>query len=217
MAATIEQRIRIIATATILTLTTLVPLVQTEPANAVTSCMYFDFAKSTNINSTLTWKWYDSYGRCIYSASWRAGSGTTTDTCESFAGWLPNGWYDSPSGMNNNWNGNEIKGRVWTLQNKNCNDGTPRTELFIHTEETYTNGQSCSSASDDPWCWDSTPANAGAAAGTNDFKSEGCIKVRRQSPEGSWPNAMGDVHTTYHNHGPSGHGAFRADMLYVHN
>jgi hypothetical protein len=212
-----NQRKRIVLAATAaLLLTAVIPLIRPQPANAVPSCAYFDFDKGTNINSTLTWKWYDNFGRCLYSNSWRAGSGKTTDPCQSFQGWLPNGWYDSPSGMRHQWQGQSIWGRVWTLQNKQCSNGTWRTELFIHTEETIQSGQSCSGNADDPQCWDSSAA-PGAAAGTNDFYSEGCIKVRRASPEGSWPDAMSAVHSTYHGNQGSSDGTSRANLLNVHS
>ncbi|GIU99793.1 MAG: hypothetical protein KatS3mg014_1409 [Actinomycetota bacterium] len=117
----------------------------------------------------------------------------------------------------NNYDGSAIWGRVWHLQDKQCHDGTWRTELFIHTEETSGNGQRCTSDPDDPECWDDTPASPGGNPGTNDFKSQGCIKVRRQSPEGSWPDAMSDVHSDWHDIGGLGHGQARADSLYVHS
>jgi hypothetical protein len=193
-------------------------------ALAQRSCHYFEFAKGTNINSTLRWWYTDEYGRCNRSLEWRAGSGENTNACDAVTpndpdgGWLPNGWYDL-QGHWNDYAGASIRGRVWWMQDKRCSDGTLRTELFIHTEETSANGQDCSSAADDPWCWDSTAAYSGAGAGTNDFYSQGCIKVRRQSPEGSWPDAMSDVHSTWHNRGGgSAHGTFaRTDTVYVHS
>jgi hypothetical protein len=97
----------------------------TQPAGASRSCLYFEFAKSTNTNSTLYWRWMDDYGRCVYSASWRAGSGTTTDPCQVSAGWLPNGWYDLKSaGHQDSYSGTTIWGRIWSLQDKACSNGT---------------------------------------------------------------------------------------------
>jgi hypothetical protein len=52
--------------------------------------------------------------------------------------------------------------------------------------------------------------------GTNDYFSAGCIKVRRQSPEGSWANDMATVHTDWHNAGLSQEGG-RTDTVYVHS
>ncbi len=186
-------------------------------AQAARSCLYFEFVKSTNTNSTLYWRWMDDYGRCIYSASWRAGSGVTTDPCQLNAGWLPNGWYDLKStGHQDSYSGTSIWGRVWSLQDKACSNGTLRTQLFIHTEETSSRTQICSSDPDDPQCWDSTKAPGDSAAGTNDFRSEGCIKVRRQSPEGSWPDAMSAVDSDWHAAG-LGQASGRTDTVYVHS
>jgi len=195
-------------------------------AQAQRSCHYFEFVKGTNINSTLRWWYTDQYGRCNRSVEWRAGSGTSTNACLRNAGWLPNGWYDLADGSNapqpighvNQYTGSSIFGRVWHLQDKRCSDGTLRTELFIHTEEKPNNGQYCTSDPDDLQCWDSTPAYSGASSGTNDYYSQGCIKVRRPSDEGNWPDAMSDVHSTWHNlGGGAGHGEARPDRLYVHS
>lgn len=185
--------------------------------------------KGTNINSTLRWWYTDDYGRCIRNVEWRAGSGMNTNPCDNQDGgdghgWLPNGWYDL-RGHWNNYN-QTIKGRVWWLQNMQCHDGTWRTELFIHTEETAgtrpnDQGQACGEQLPDddlPYCWDKQPAYAGAANGTYDYYSNGCIKVRRKSPEGNWANDMLNVHKTWHDlGGGSSHGSFtRTDTVYVH-
>lgn len=150
---------------------------------------------------------------------WRAGSGTSTNPCEVNRGWLPNGWYD----LWGHWDDYDqtIKGRVWWLEDMRCHNGTLRTELFIHTEETRLRDQSCGDQLPDddlPYCWDRKRAYAGAAEGTYDYYSQGCIKVRRRSPEGTWPDAMSDVHTTWHGRGGgSQHGQFtRTDTVYVH-
>ncbi len=188
-------------------------------AHAARSCLYYEFVKDTNVHSDLNWRYVDDYGRCIRVHNYRAGSGTTTDPCQINKGWLPNGWYDlsssGPTGHADNYSGSTIWGRVWHLQDKKCHDGTWRTELFIHTEETSSNGQQCTSDPDDPKCWDDTSASPGGDPGTNDFKSHGCIKVRRQSPEESWPDAMSDVPSDWHDIGGLGHGQARADSVYV--
>lgn len=187
-------------------------------ASAARNCAFFDFAKGTNINSTLTWKYVDEYGRCILSHSYRAGSGVNIDPCDQNHGWLPDGWYDLKSTYHQNgYGGTYVKGRVWRLADKACQgNGTLRAELFIHTEETATRTQTCSSDADDPWCWDSTAA-PGGGTGTNDYYSGGCIKVRRQSPEGTWADHMSDVHSDWHNlGGGSGHGVPRTDSVFVH-
>jgi hypothetical protein len=180
-----------------------------HPASANRSCNYLAFRKDTNKNSVLLAYWtFD--GNCAGSASWRAGSGVSTDGCEENKGWLPNGWYDSPF-MDHSYNGVYIRGRVWRLSDKQCQAGAWRTELFIHSEETPTNTQLCTSNTDDPWCWDGTP-NGDA---TNDYASEGCVKVRRNSPEHNKSADLGPLHDRWHNSLGLTHSS-RSDALYVY-
>lgn len=191
-----------------------VTLVPVQEASASRACNYLAFSKNTNKNSTLLAYWtFD--GNCAGSDSWRAGSGTTTDPCESFKGWLPNGWYDLQSPyMDHDYGGSLIKGRVWRLSDKWCPGGsTLRDELFIHTEETSSNTQVCSSDSDDDWCWDGTP-NGDA---TNDYASQGCIKIRRGSPEHTKSADLGPLHDRWHNNLGLGDNTSRTDALYVYN
>jgi hypothetical protein len=159
----------------------------------------FDFTKSTNLNSTLTIVWQQIPGH-FSTVSWRAGSGTSTDSCWISHGWLPNGWYDL-WGHWNNYDGSAIKGRVFYLQNKQCWNGTWRTELFVHSEETAGNGQYCPSPYDDPFCWE----------GDSDYYSNGCIKVSH------W-NDIGGVHQAWHDKsGDYRHGSFGiSNWIYVH-
>lgn len=191
-------------------------IVVAPSASAARSCGYFDFKRVSNINSDLKLKMYDTLGSCVVS-TWRAGAGTTQDPCQRNYGWLPTGWYD----MWGHWNdyaGTAIRGRVWYVQDKACSDGTVRTELFLHSEETSSRTQECTSSSDDPWCWDKTKACSSCAEGTNDYYSNGCIKIRRKSPEGSWAGDLDAVHDSWHNLVSSTHGSFsRGDSLYVHN
>lgn len=185
-------------------------LVQVHEASASRSCNHLRFVKGTTKNSTLLALWTID-GNCAGSNSWRAGSGLTTDPCEKNKGWLPNGWYDSPF-MDHNYAGNAIRGRVWRLSDKACG-GIDRTELFIHTEETSSNRQICTSASDDDWCWDGYPSRTSA---TNDYASEGCIKIRRASPEHDNSEDLVPLHYSWHNQLGLGHES-RTDALYVYN
>lgn len=178
------------------------------------------FLATTNTDSTLKWKWANEFNQCIYSESWRAGSGTGTDACELNIGWLPTGWYDM-QGHYNSYSGTSIFGRAWHLQDKACSDPTIiRTQLLIHTEETSTNTQECDDIinNDTLKCWDGKwDGNANW-----DYRSEGCIKVRRDSPEHAQPGGMSAAHDRWHQDGgPSGHGPSSgsawADRLYVHN
>ncbi|HEY3105252.1 MAG TPA: hypothetical protein VGJ49_00505 [Gaiellaceae bacterium] len=175
------------------------------PAQAANG--WWTFERISNTNSTLTWKWTYPPSPTQYTRSWRAGSGTTQNECRRAEGWLPVGWY-SQWGHWNHYDGSSIRGRVWWLQDKYCWDGvTKRTELFIHSEETASNGQSCTSAYDDPFCWERAA----------DYYSLGCIKLARPSPVADFPNDLGNAHSVYHSYGGStDHGAFSdAYELYV--
>jgi hypothetical protein len=168
---------------------------------------WWTFDRDTNADSTLSWKWTYPPSPTQYTHSWRAGSGTSQDECVRGQGWLPAGWY-SQWGHWNHYEGSAVRGRVWWLQDKYCYDGlTKRTELFIHSEETASNGQSCTSAYDDPFCWERAA----------DYYSSGCIKLARPSPVAGFPNDLGSAHRDYHDYGGSGtHGAFTdAYELYV--
>jgi hypothetical protein len=175
------------------------------PAQAANG--WWTFERISNTNSTLSWKWTYPPSPTRYTRSWRAGSGTTQNECRRAEGWLPVGWY-SQWGHWNHYDGSSIRGRVWWLQDKYCWDGvTKRTELFIHSEETASNGQSCTSAYDDPFCWERAA----------DYYSLGCIKLARPSPVADFPNDLGNAHSVYHSYGGStDHGAFSdAYELYV--
>jgi hypothetical protein len=125
-------------------------------------------------------------------AGWRAGSGQVQDACQVGRGWLPTGWYDS-RGHWNNYDAT-IKGRVFWISDKQCQYGTWRTELFIHTEETSTTGQYCPTAGDDPYCWE----------GDFDYESNGCIKIKQPNYDmynfhNWWHNKFGNIHGDYPN------------------
>ena len=106
------------------------------PANAFGYHTWFEFTRQSNIASTLTMAW--EYGPGFYGTqSWRAGSGVSTDACWIGHGWLPTGYYDLWGHWDNY--GGKIAGRVFYVQNKPCWNGTWRTELFVHSEETGCN------------------------------------------------------------------------------
>lgn len=159
-------------------------VIPTVPAFATHA--YWEFVKGTNRDSTLKWYSRNSNEVRTLMASWRAGSGVSTDPCAIGRGWLPDGWYDS-WGHWNQYNGNAIDGRVFWLQNKTCRDGTTRTELFIHSEQTVMNGQDCPTSGDDPQCWEAY----------YDYESAGCIKVAY--PNNGFPDTIGSVHYYFHN------------------
>ena len=153
----------------------------------------FTFYKQSNLSSTLTFGWTDPYDGLVYSDSWRAGSGVSTDTCWINHGWLPSGSYSTVGHFDSY--DSDIKGRVWQLSDRQCYNGTWRTALFIHTEESPWQGQWC-----EPWCWD----------GAHDYYSNGCIKI-------SYPYDIAALHSRYHAYGWDAHGYYTAyDALYVY-
>lgn len=102
--------------------------------------------------------------------SWRAGSGTGPDgqdPCAKGRGWLPDGDYALV--QRDRRDGNLIDGRVFELADKRCHDGTLREQLFVHSEQTVTNGQ-CADLPGDQRCRWEVPR-------FNDYRSAGCIKM----------------------------------------
>jgi hypothetical protein len=104
---------------------------------------------------------------CSTVQTWQAGSGAqgaggmnecqkqvvgSNGTTVVHGGWLPNGsYYLSPwTAQWLNWGGDVVTGPVIPLPDKNCWNGTPRTELFVHSSY--------------PWSG-------------NHYYSEGCIKL----------------------------------------
>jgi len=162
----------------------------------------FDFKRVEITNSVLTWKWtdYNVSPAKSYTKTWRAGSGENKDECDKSygsdsGGWLPAATYKL-KGMFDNKN-DLIKARAIYFEDKVCSNGvTWRTGLFIHTEETAAQGQSC-----DQYCWN----------GVNDYKSKGCIKVSYAD--------MPSVHSHYHTKGGDGRHEYYdlPAMLVVHS
>lgn len=134
------------------------PLAQASPAapEAATQ-LVFDKNKSDQTSSRLLVK---KGNRTL--ASYRAGSGYSTNACARQQGWLPNGNY-SVLGHERHKN-SIIKGYAIHISNHKCKNGTLRSGLFIHSEMTPGGGQGGSESSR----WD----------GVQDYKSLGCIKLR---------------------------------------
>lgn len=142
-----------------------------EPAEVKASdgtiSYYLTFKKNTNTNSTLKLikRTVTEQGTTHQTlAQYRAGSGHTTNECEKNKGWLPNGSYTIGK-YHTQYDGSLIKGYAFSLNDKECKDGTAtRTELFIHSEMTKSGGQ----GSTEGTRWD----------GNDDYKSAGCIKLK---------------------------------------
>ena len=161
---------------------------------------WLDFNRQSNTWSPLTMVWQQIPGK-FSSVTWRGGSGISTNACWIGHGWLPTGWYDL-WGHWDHYDGSAIKGRVFRIQDKQCWNGTWRTALFVHSEETAANGQYCPTGYDDPFCWE----------GAFDYQSVGCIKISH------WGD-LGYLHSGWHEKsGDYRHGAFWInDWLYVHD
>lgn len=148
-------------------------------AGPVRAVIVFDKNPDDPWRSELIWKALrrngDGEWRVIERETWRAGSGfrgkDATDPCEKGRGWLPNGRYSFVQ-YDNYW-GNLIKGRAFSLGSKACHDGTVRTELFIHTETGDRNRQ-CADRKGDQVCRWEYPK-------FNDYRSRGCIKLSPRS------------------------------------
>ncbi len=153
---------------------------QARPVHAV---IVFDKNPRNPFDGRIIWKAYRGKKQ-IERTEWRAGSGfggpNTKDPCARGRGWLPNGRYDFVQ-YDNYW-GEFIKGRAFFLGNTTCHDGTPRTELFIHTETGDRNRQ-CRNARGDQRCRWEWPK-------VNDYRSGGCIKMS--------PKDLGQLTRKYH-------------------
>jgi hypothetical protein len=135
-----------------------------------------DVCRDRMLSSCLSQSGAMNYGTLfqnVYGSSnkWRAGSGNgSQNRCATNQGPIPQGT-TSITFHSDSYAGTSVRGRVWALDSMRCVAGDPnstlRTELFIHTEETSSRGQTCGSPYDERWCWD----------GPNDYYSQGCIKV----------------------------------------
>lgn len=152
--------------------TVLVPAASVQRRRAA---IVFDKNYRRPFHSRVIWRSWTRTGakapwRLAEEVSWRAGSGTGprgTDGCVRNEGWLPHGDYTFV--QQDRRDGNFIDGRVFQLENKRCRNGTLRQSLFIHSEQTVTNGQ-CRDAPGDQRCRWEVPAY-------NDYRSAGCIKM----------------------------------------
>src|SRR5205809_6640055 len=107
----------------------------TIPANALAYRTWFEFARQSNIASTLTMVW--QYGTGYNGTqTWRAGSGVSTDACWIGHGCVPTGYYDL-CGHLDTFSG-KIARRVFYVPDKPFYDGTWWLDCFVRSE--YTSG-----------------------------------------------------------------------------
>jgi hypothetical protein len=125
-----------------------------EPVNQ------FRFTRQSSYRSDLTF----ASPALAEPVRFRAGSGTVSDECAINFGWLPRGAYDIRAheiALEG-----EIAGFAWELSERQCYDGTFRTDLLIHSEMSADGGQ------DDTW-----ESHVWTEADPADYTSFGCIKV----------------------------------------
>ncbi|MCB5167749.1 hypothetical protein LG634_23320 [Streptomyces bambusae] len=134
----------------------------TADAPAAVPAYYLKFDKSSVTNSRL-YLMKSVAGPDRVLASYKAGSGQTTNTCTLNKGWLPNGTYNIEF-HRTNFDG-IINGYVIKISDKKCHNGTKRTELFIHSEMRPNGTQG--TIESERW----TNSNP------NDYYSNGCIKL----------------------------------------
>jgi len=147
-----------------------------------------------------------AYTGYYQALSMTAGSGSTinwNNPCIQNAGRLPNGWYSTYNGHHVDHKSDLIRGRVWGLSDKAAPGCPLRTELFIHTEETTSNGQDCPTSGDDPYCWENS----------DDYKSIGCVKISH--PNNGFPNSVGSLHSWWHGGAGGANSTYYSQILYV--
>ncbi|OKH92259.1 L,D-transpeptidase family protein [Streptomyces uncialis] len=133
-----------------------------EQQSAAAPSYYLKFDKGTVTNSRLSlMRSVSGPDRVI--KSYKAGSGTSTNTCAVGKGRLPNGKYRIEF-RRTDFDG-LINGYVIKVTDKRCHNGTKRTELFIHSEMKPNGGQG--RIESEKWT-DTNP---------NDYYSNGCIKL----------------------------------------
>lgn len=136
-------------------------------------------------------------------ATHRSGSGNgNLDECVTNAGPLPDGDYSSNLAPyhTDTFSGSAIYGRVVRLQNKVCYNGTNRTALFIHTEETSSAGIGTT----EPQRWD----------GNSDYYSQGCIKLSRGENGGT--NGIGVLDWWWHTVGGGANNTSYSSVINVY-
>ncbi|MEU6373981.1 L,D-transpeptidase family protein [Streptomyces sp. NPDC046909] len=141
------------------------------PAASNSAYTYLQFKKNSSnpSNSKLSFVYVHIVNDISHSttvATWRAGSGQgSTNACKRNQGWLPNGTYKIKTFYKHHNGGlHGVNGLAWLLNDTTCSNGTPRTELFIHSEMKPDGTQ----GSAEPYRWD----------GNSDYKSNGCIKLK---------------------------------------
>ena len=128
---------------------------------------------ANTFRSRLTWELFEVRGGTrsrVQELSWRAGSGyfrNATNACARNRGWLPDGTY-APK-LYRDYPGHLIRGQAIYLGRKACDNGTLRTDLFIHTEQGAGSRQCADRRGDQVCRWEYPKIN--------DYRSYGCVKL----------------------------------------
>jgi hypothetical protein len=114
------------------------------PANAVAGTYYYTFTKTSSTPTSaptsklLFWHSLNPDYPPKLVGQWKAGSGSSTNSCTSNVGWLPNGTYKIKQAFSNHHG--DVTGPALYLSDKACSAGTLRTELFIHSSYPWSSG-----------------------------------------------------------------------------
>ncbi|HEY3479733.1 MAG TPA: hypothetical protein VGL02_12625 [Streptomyces sp.] len=121
-------------------------------ASPTNSRLRFVYVQNTNPDHVRSW----------VVASWRAGSGDgSKNTCYRNHGWLPNGTYKILHYYaHHNGGAHGVNGISWQISDHKCWNGTPRTELFVHSKMLPSGKQGSG-----PYRW------------TGSYVSNGCVKL----------------------------------------
>ncbi|GAA3077231.1 hypothetical protein GCM10020000_73510 [Streptomyces olivoverticillatus] len=142
------------------------------------SSSYLRFTKYSPVDSRLT---VVRHGKAV--VTFRASSGMVEKECRRGRGWLPDGTY-TLGHHHTAYDADLIKGYAIELGNKRCQNGTYRTELFIHSDMTRNGRQGTNGHQR----WD----------GDGDYRSHGCIKLSprdirrlfRTLDRNGWPRTL---------------------------
>jgi hypothetical protein len=157
------------------------------PATAGAYQWFIYWRNNSLINGSID---YNCSASTCNSPMLRAGSGSGMNACQT-NNWIPIGSYNI-SFHDDHYAGSKIQGRVWRLADYQCSNGVRRTELFVHSEETSSQGQYCPTSGDDPFCWE----------GVNDYYSDGCVKVARMPVTNGYSD-LGRLDSWVHSLGPA--------------
>lgn len=139
------------------------------PSTASATRTWFNYNRnSSTVHGSITFNC--DVSTCV-SRSYRAGAGNGGRNACQKNNWIPIGTYKN-NFHRDDFAGSKIRGRVWKISDYQCKSGVIRNDLFVHSEETSSRRQACSTSGDDPFCWE----------GPNDYYSNGCIKVARRRP-----------------------------------